>query len=131
MPQREYRSPGGGVHIWWNGTKIVDEINRAVLMAANRSQQRAWRYWEEEWTPSRHPYMTGNERSIVRNGFWNVIPVGGGHVHLEGGSTSEHTIYEEYGTVRQPAHAPIRRTVDRVKYTLAADIRWALRQNGL
>jgi len=121
----------GGVSVHWNGTKVLQQVNAAVLMAAERSRARAERYWQEEWTPDRHPYMTGNEESILRNGYWRVVPVSGGHVHLEGGSTSRHTIYEEYGTSRQPAHAPIRKTVDRLKYTLAADVRWALRRNGL
>jgi hypothetical protein len=121
----------GGVQVHWNGYKIIQQVNQGILRAAERSRQRAQRYWQEEWTPERHPYMTGNEESILRNGFWRVVPVAGGHVHLEGGSTSRHTMFEEYGTSHQPAHAPIRRTVDRVKYYLAADVRWGLKQSGL
>lgn len=133
MPTFGYTSVGtnqGGVHATWNGYKVIESLNRAVLRAAERSQQRAERYWDEEWTPDKHPYMTGDQNSIVANGYWRVVPIAGGHVHLVGGSTSPHTIYEEFGTSRQPAHAPIRKTFDRVKYTLSSDIRWAMSQEG-
>ena len=133
MPYQGYQStaqPGGGVHSTWNGYKIIEALNQAVLLAAQRGQQRAVRYWEEEWTPARHPYMTGNQHSIYANGYWRVMPVDRGHVHLIGGSTSEHTMYEEFGTARQPAHAPIRHTFDRLKYTLSQDLAWATRQVG-
>jgi len=130
MPYVSRMQRGGGVRATWNGTKVITSLNKAVRMAAERSRERAERYWEEEWTPSRHPYMTGNEISILQMGFWQVVPRAGGHVKLIGGSRSPHTLFEEFGTSRQAAHAPIRRTFDRVKYTLADDLRWAARQQG-
>jgi HK97 gp10 family phage protein len=130
MPVVTVGTQQGGVRGHWEGTKIVASLNKAARMAAERSRERAVRYWAEEWSPSRHPYMTGNEESILRNGYWRVSPQRHGHIHLYGGSTSPHTIYEEFGTSHQPAHAPIRKTFDRVKYTLADDLRWAMAQNG-
>jgi hypothetical protein len=138
MPQRRVgnittRPSGtGGLGLEWDTRVVLSAIEACHLEAMQRVAVRARKYWDtEEWTPDHHPYMTGDEDSIKANGYFEVVPNPSGTLALYIGSTSGHTIYEELGTSRQPAHQPIRNTVDRVAYSISDELRASARRHGL
>jgi hypothetical protein len=97
----------------WNGQKVIEDINEAVLRAFKRAEDDAYEYWTTvAWNPALHPYATGAEE---RAGRFGVVPSGSrnrarftGRVTL----SEAYPIYHEFGTSRYPGHFPLRQTMD-------------------
>jgi hypothetical protein len=127
MPRSSFASStGGGVVVRFDSQKMLQHVDRALLQAGNRILASAKAYWrDEEWTPDRHPEMTGEERD---KGFFELEVQEGHRVRLVMGSSARHANVEEYGSIHRPGHFPVRQTLDTVTPRVAPIMRRAIKR---
>lgn len=119
----------GGVEWTFHGRAVVDRYMGVIQGGLERSRRRMETYWRtEEWTEARHPYMRGTERD---SGYFQIAVTGARTLQLVLGVTAPWAMFEEFGTSRQPAHYPLRNTMDRYGYRVPDAIREEARAQGL
>jgi hypothetical protein len=116
------RTGGQQYSVSWNSRAFLARVDAAIEEAAQRVAESARRYWTDtEWTPERHPYMTGHERDTLEV---QITPVQGQRTTITLSAKTPYVGREE------ERHHPLRNTLDVTAPKLAPAIRRAMQRGS-